>query len=204
MSAMTLIARSALYSPVPHGGFGGDPVTALAMLREAESVAGPHASPFLLTWLHSRRVEDYASCSEPSASDQSFESATRCFSQIRSLDEGFFRNWTSGRLIGYQGSAAVLLKRPQRAIATVEGPLKQTPPTLASERSFLLIILGAAYADEQEVRHSCALLSEAFRLATQVGLAERVRRVKGTRRQHLEAWANHPAVRELDEQLLAS
>lgn len=55
LRAMAMIARSALYSPVPHGGFGGDPATALAILDAAERVAGRGAPKLLLTWLYARR-----------------------------------------------------------------------------------------------------------------------------------------------------
>jgi hypothetical protein len=79
LRAMALIARSALYSSVPHGGFGGDPATALALLDAAEAAAGRRANPLLLTWLHARRVEDYASCAQFLASDRSMESAQRSF-----------------------------------------------------------------------------------------------------------------------------
>ncbi len=202
LRCLGLIARSALYSPVPHGGVGGDPLTALALLDAAESAAGREASPFLLTWLHARRVEDYASFDEGDASDRSLEEAEWAFSRVLERDQGFFHNWTPGRLTGYQGSAAVLLKRAAEAVAIVDTPLKESSPAMASERSFLLIIQAAAYADLEHVEHSCALLSEAFALAKAAGLVERIRRIRGTRRNHLDRWAPTAAVRQLDEQLL--
>jgi hypothetical protein len=204
LRAFGLIARSALYSPVPHGGVGGDPRTALALLDAAQSAAGSAASPLLLTWLYARRVEDYASCDEGDASDRSLEQAERSFSRVAGRDQGFFHNWTPGRLTGYRGSAAVLLRRSVEAVAIVDAPLKEAPPSMASERSFLLIIQAAAYADQGQVEHSCTLLSEAFALAKDAGLVERVRRIKGTRRNHLDRWALTSAVRRLDEELVLS
>ncbi|MBJ7611122.1 MAG: hypothetical protein DLM67_04870 [Candidatus Nephthysia bennettiae] len=203
LRALGLIARSALYSPVPHGGVGGDPRTALALLDAAESAAGCEAPPLHLTWLHARRVEDYASCDQGDASDRSLEQAERTFSRVPARDQGFFHNWTPGRLIGYRGSAAVMLKRSSEAVAIVDTPLKQAPSVMASERSFLLIIQAAGYADQEQVERSCALLSEAFVLARDAGLVERIRRIKGTRRNHLDHWSLTASVRQLDEQLLS-
>jgi ATP/maltotriose-dependent transcriptional regulator MalT len=204
LRAMGLVARSALCSQVPHGGSGGDPQLALALLSQAEEVAGPHASPLLLTWLHSRRVEDFASCGEESASDRSFDLANRTFATVRGRDDGFYYNWTDRRLTGYRASAAVLLGRSQEAAATVEAPLRVTTSRMPSERSFLLIILAAADADQGDVERGCRLLMEALHLAKDAGLYERVRRIKGTRRQHFTAWATSDAVRELDAKLLAA
>jgi tetratricopeptide (TPR) repeat protein len=198
LRAMGLIGRSALYSSVPHGGFGGDPQFALALLREAEAAAGPDASPFLLTWLHCRRVEDFASCGEAFSSDRNLQLAARSFSHVRGRDDGFYYDWSAGRLIGYEGSAAVLLKRSEQAPAIVEEPLRRTTARMPSERSFLLIILAAAYADQGEVEQACRVLAEALELAKDAGLSERIRRIKGTRRQHLSRWDTAPCVRDLD------
>lgn len=201
LCAMSFIARSALYSPVPHGGFGGDPPTALALLDAAESAAGRGAAPLLRTWLHARRVEDHAGCAEAGASDRSMELAEHAFRSMVTRPEGFFHNWSQARLTGYRGSAAILLGRSREAIAIVEGPLKETPATLASERSFLLIILAAAYAQQGRIDDSCALFGEALELAVRAGLTERVRRIRGTRRKYLDPWSDCQAVRELDEQI---
>jgi hypothetical protein len=74
---------------------------------------------------------------------------------------------------------------------------------LASERSFLQIILAAAYAQQSRVDDACGLLSEALQIATGAGLTERIRRIRGTRRKHLDAWNASQPVRELDERLRA-
>ncbi|MDQ6900844.1 MAG: hypothetical protein M3072_15305, partial [Candidatus Dormibacteraeota bacterium] len=108
------------------------------------------------------------------------ELAEHAFHTVAARDLGFFHNWTPARLTGYRGSAAILLGRSSEAISIMEGPLKRTPSTLASERSFLLIILAAAYAQQGRVDDSCMLLTEALELAIRSDLAERVRRIRGT------------------------
>jgi transcriptional regulator with XRE-family HTH domain len=201
LRAMAMIARSALYSPVPHGGFGGDPSTALALLETAERVAGRSAPKLLLTWLYARRVEDYAGHGDADASDHSLELAERTFQSVRARDDGFFYNWTAARLIGYRGSAAILLGRSGEAINIVEKPLHETPATIASERSFLLISLASAYAQQRHVHEASALLKEALQLAIGAGLTERIRRIRGTRRKYLHGCSDSPSLRELDSQL---
>lgn len=201
LRAMAMIARSALYSPVPHGGFGGDPATALALLEAAERAAGRGAPRLLLTWLYARRVEDFAGYGDAAASDHSLELAERYFQSVRNRDEGFFHNWTGGRLIGYRGSAAILLGRPGEVINLAENPLQQTPASMASERSFLLISLASAYAQQRHVREACTLLKEALQLAIGAGLTERIRRIRGTRRKYLADFVDAPPLRELDGQL---
>jgi hypothetical protein len=170
-------------------------------LDAAETAIGRHGPPLLLTWLHARRVEDYAGSGQPGASDRSMELADRSFQSVSARDNGFFHNWTPGRLIGYRGSAAVLLGRSHQAVSIVEGPLRLTSAALASERSFLLIILGAAHAQQGQVDDSCTLFSEALELSCGAGLPERIRRIRGTRRKYLSDGLGSRSVRELDEQL---
>jgi hypothetical protein len=201
LRAMGLIARSALYSSIPYGGQGGDPLAALALLDEAEAIGRSPALPYLETWLCARRVEDYATIGDARESDQSLEYAERSFAKIRGRDDGFFNNWTSGRLAAYRGNAAVLLRRAPEAAQAAEEALKHTGASLAGERCFLMIVLGAAHAEQGLPDAACAWLGDSLDLASRSGLTERIQRIKGIRRQYLVRWPTAPSVRQLDEQL---
>ena len=201
LRALSLVARSALYSSIPAGGRGGDSAMALALLSEAEAAAGAHGSPAMLTGLHARRAEDCAASGDEVATGRSLDRAEHWFSLVRGRNDGFFSNWSDGRMSGYRANAAALLNHPGEAAVILEPAVKRTPSAQANERCFLLIGLATARADEAQVDESCALLSEAFGIAQRAGLVERAHRVKGVRLNHLSRWERLPQVRQLDDQL---
>jgi hypothetical protein len=197
---MALIGLSALYSPIPYGGQGGDPVTSLALVDRANRLIGRNASAILRTWIHARYVEDYAASGQAAQSSRSADQAASAFSRVPARLDGFFSNWTENRLTAYRANALVLLHRPGEAIAQAQQALRNTPGSLVGERSFLLIVLGAAHAGS-DYDASSTLFFEALRLAQGSGLAERMQRVRGIRRQYQNRWPLSLPVRQLDLQL---
>src|SRR5439155_18683995 len=173
----------------------------LSLLDEAEAAAGPKTAPSLLTWLHARRAEDFAAYGDSVATQHSLDRADRSFNLVRGSNEGFFSNWSSGRMSGYRANAAVLLNRPDEAARIVGSAVSRTPATLANERCFLLIVLATVRAKQSELEESCALLSEVFLISQRAGLVERAHRIKRVRLNQLPGGEGSPELRQLDDQL---
>lgn len=199
--AFTLTARSVLCSAVPGGGVAADTSLTLPLLDEAERRAGSSA-PFVRAWVHMRRSDEQALAGEAAASERDLQEADRWLARGRTDGDPFYGS--AAGLAGYRASRAVLLGRPADAIEAVEAELRTQPGSPASdqERSILVMLLGAAYAQHGEVEHACALLQEALAAAVDAGLRLRVQRVAGLRQRHL-GGVQAAALRRLDEQLRA-
>jgi transcriptional regulator with XRE-family HTH domain len=199
--AFTLTARSVICSAVPGGGVGGDTSLTLPLLDEAERRAGSSA-PFVRAWVHMRRSDEHALAGNALASERDLLEADRWLARGRAVGDSFYGS--SAGLVGYRASGAVLLRRPAEAIEAVESALAPAPasPASAQERSILVMLLGAAYAQQGEVEHACALLMESLAAAVDAGLRLRVQRVAGLRQRYL-GGVQAAAVRQLDEQLRA-
>ncbi|MDQ6741618.1 MAG: helix-turn-helix domain-containing protein [Candidatus Dormibacteraeota bacterium] len=199
--AFTLTARSVLCSAVPSGGVGGDTSMTLPLLDEAERRAGASA-PFVRAWVHMRRADEHALAQNALASERDLLEADRWLARGRFEGDPFYGS--AAGLVGYRASRAVLLRQPTEAIEAVETALASRTSTAASdqERSILVMLLGAAYAQRGEVEQACALLEESLGAAVDAGLRLRVQRVAGLRRRHLDG-VRAASVRQLDEQLRA-
>lgn len=78
------------------------------------------------------------------------------------------------------------------------------PPEMVAWRSVISADLGAALGGMGEVEGAVDALSRALDLAAEAGAPEHERRVRGIRRRQLDRWADAPAVRQLDERLMAT
>ena len=197
--AFALTARSVMSSGVPGGGVGGDTSLTLPLLDEAERQAGSSA-PFVRAWVHMRRADEHALAGSAVASDRDLREADRWLAAGRAAGESFYGSCAG--LVGYRASQAVLLGRTAEAVEAVESALEAGPGSAASdqERSILVMLLGAAYAQMGEVEHACELFSQALTAAVEVGLRLRVQRVAGLRQRHL-AGVRSTALRHLDDHL---
>jgi hypothetical protein len=160
------------------------------------------SAPFVRAWVHMRRADENALAGNASASERDLLEADRWLSRGRFEGDPFYGS--AAGLVGYRASRAVLLKQPTEAIDAVETALAvgTSSPASDQERSILVMLLGAAYAQRGEVEQSCALLRESLAAAVDAGLRLRVQRVAGLRQRHL-GGVQAAAVRQLDEQLRA-
>ncbi len=97
----------------------------------------------------------------------------------------------------------MLLGRPE-AEAILRATLASTPTSAISELCDQLTDLFAALTRRGEIDGACSLLKEALELALANGHAMRMRRIRGVRERYLAAWASEPAVRDLDQSLVAA
>jgi transcriptional regulator with XRE-family HTH domain len=199
LKAHGLIIRSDLYSGIPHGGLGGLPEVAVALLNEAEKVAGSADSPYRRAWLLGCRAENHAVAGVERATRRDLDAMAQVLSQATSPDDAFFAPWDEARAAGFRGSCLLTIGRAGEATAALEHGIRSTPVAF-TERPAALTDLGAAYAQQLEIERACELLSEALRLAREMGAMYHVDRIRGARR-HLSRWQGHASVRQLDEQL---
>jgi hypothetical protein len=195
---------SSLLSPVPQGGQGGDPRLARALLEEAEAVAGPDAPPRMQSWLYARQAEEHAAAGDGDEAQRDLERAEgavdRVTEQSPEEDVGLLSCVDPSWLAGFRGSCSVLLERSSEAARILEGTLR-ADLALDTQRSAVMTDLARAYAQQDEVEHACALLTDSLSLAAGAGFHEQVQRIRGARRQ-LDRWRDSRPVRDLDEQLL--
>jgi tetratricopeptide (TPR) repeat protein len=181
VKAHSLIIRSDLYSGIPHGGLGGMPEVALALLNEAAKVAGRADSPYRRAWLLGCRAENHAVAGSERATRRDLDAMAQTLSQATGPDDGFFAPWNEARAAGFVGSCLLTLGRAWEATAALEQGIQSTPVAF-TERPAALADLGAAYAQQLEFERACELLSEALRLALEMGAIYHIDRVRGARR----------------------
>ncbi len=201
LQAHALVALRAIYSPVTSGKVRTDASHALRLLDEAEAVAGAHASPLLLTWLHACRAEDHALLDHTLEAERDLEAAERSLSQAPRQVGGFFDHWNPGRLAGFRGNCHVLLRQPAEAIEVLEAVARETSRELIGPYTAVLSDLAAAYAQRGDVDRAGSLLSTVLTTAQRANVPERAGRVWRVRGAHLARWPDAPAVRHLDAQL---
>jgi hypothetical protein len=202
LHAFVLGLRSVLYSGVWRTDGEADPRMALALLNKAVQVVGKTSRPHLKTFLFSVRGEENAVAGREVAAGHDLDRAHRATTEPRGFDEGFLSHWDAGRWAGYQAHCALVL-RGKHVVRAIEEALAMTDPSLTGASSATLADLAAAYALEDEVECSCALLIRSVVVAAQGGSQPHLRRALRVRGQHLAHRADAPAVRELDQRLRA-
>ncbi len=195
--AFALGASSSLFSRISSGD---DPPRALALLEEADTIAGEHAPVHMRSWLSARLAEERALQGDAVGSERHLDRAATTLASTSARGDGIFVCCDPAWLAGFAGNCALLLGRPRVASSILEETLA-AELALTSQRSAVLTDLGAAYAQQGEVDRACELMGEAVAVASAARLAEYVARARRARREHLVAWADSSAVRQLDEKL---
>jgi transcriptional regulator with XRE-family HTH domain len=193
--AFALGASSSLFSRISSGS---DPPRALALLEEADTIAGEQAPVHMRSWLSARLAEERAIQGDAVGSERHLHRAAAALASTSAKGEGIFVCCDPAWLAGFAGNCALLLGRPAVASSILEETLG-ADLALTSQRSAVLTDLGVAYAQQGEVERACELMGEAVAVASTARLAELLGRAHRARREHLVAWADSPAVRQLDE-----
>jgi hypothetical protein len=194
-------SRSNLYSETWSGGHGGNTALAVALLDAASAASDKQTPPVLRAWLLARRAEEHAGRGDADSAWADLELAERNFSQIEGRPSGFFSAWDAAQLAGYRGNCAQLL-HAKDAPDILNAALANTAPSLVSQRSAILINLGAWYVHAEQIEEACAAVAESLRIAHDAGLAMSERRAHGVRGL-MESWRSASAVKELDRLLEA-
>ncbi len=202
MVALALTLTRLQHTPIPYGNHGGDNRVALALLERAADHLKPSSPPQVKIYVLATRAEDRAVSGDEVGSLRDLDLAETVLAQTPYQDGGYFLRWDVARLGGYRGSCALALKRYDEAASVLETAVKGVSPATAPQRCAMLTDLAAAYAGQQEVERACSLLGQSLTISSENGLGILIRRVNGAR-QRLAPWQDTPAVRRLDEQLVA-
>ncbi len=108
-----------------------------------------------------------------------------------------------GRLARYQGACAARLNLPNIALPKLQEGLEELGPQATKRRARTLSDLAEAHVLSGEIEEACRLAGEAFTIGIQRGSRSVLGRVEEVRAR-LDPWKDAPAVKELDEFLLAS
>jgi transcriptional regulator with XRE-family HTH domain len=182
----------------------------LARIRQLEDMTfgfqAADATPATRAWLACLKAEASARMGDATASLSALEDAQEAITaheddpSRRRPRASFF---DATRLAGEQAFCRVKLGEGAAAESELRSVLDALPPTQVKTRPRLLAALGLALVQQGEIPEACRLGSEALTLAHRQQVAPNVQSV-WTLRAEMAPWQNHPAIRELDEQLTVS
>ena len=149
----------------------GETHRALALLADAEAIAGPAAPPLLRTVILSSRAEDRAAIGDEIGCLRDLEAAEAA---LRPSATHFFGPRTPVELGAIRGTCESLLGRRREAVETFDWVLRDMDPALAAWRATVARDRDAALAA------SCAVdLKIRFRLSSTMGAWTRMSRSSG-------------------------
>jgi hypothetical protein len=201
--ALALMFTSYLSSAIEPDAQWPDPRLALAHLEAAVRMVSPGTSPIARAWVLLRAAEEHGWAGDELGAYRLLDEAERLSAIGEVPADGLVSPWTADTHLTFQGEVAAMCGRFDRAIALLEGGVAKLGPGKVAMRPRALSDLAAAHARQGNVDHACALLTEAYVLARQAGLSDRIPRIVAVRKRHLTAHAAEPAVRRLDELVLA-
>jgi hypothetical protein len=199
--AMVMIVRADFHSKVQVGGGQGSAISR-SMLEAAEAAGG--AGPSIIrAWALLRRAEEHAVIGDGTTSGRCLDLADAAFAAVGAPAAGMFAHWGPDMHQAFRGNCEQLLQRYSASVATLSEVLDRIDPAAVSNRVALQADIASVMARQGEVDEACALLSTSLSSAAASGLRYRVRRIAGIRGVQLAGREAEPAVRRLDEQLLA-
>src|SRR6266700_430999 len=202
LGAMVLTIGADFHSSVQLGGKDGSTIS--RSLLEAADDQLKAVPSVTRAWVLLRTAEEHAAAGQPDSCQRSLDLADSVFASVAEHEvEMTHLNWGLNMHAAFRGNCAQILGRYRESAAILRDVLDRNqhaaPTNLASAQADL----AAVYAQEGEVDGACTLLGESLETAIELGLQERIKRVRGIREDHLARWNNHRAIRQLDERLRA-
>jgi tetratricopeptide (TPR) repeat protein/transcriptional regulator with XRE-family HTH domain len=177
---------------------------AITLARRAQTHANSHASATTRSWLAAVEAEACANVGDAKATLSALERSQAALERARSEDPPRFVSFfDDARLAGYEGICHVRLGRPERAQARLTEALEGLNPTDVKHRAIVITDLASAYVQQREVEEGCRLAGQALAIVTEKQFAKGRQRICDFRTR-LDPWKSTRAVKELDEQLLAT
>jgi tetratricopeptide (TPR) repeat protein len=184
-----------------------NPASALRLAETAVLAAGPTAGPQITMAVRATRGEMYAAAGDLFASMVDLHAAEEVMVTKGPWEpgQGLVPPHSQAELAAIKGSAELRLgstvpAQAHRAVDTLAGAFREMTSRV-SWRATVQANLGAAYAQCGEAEQAATTLMAALSLAQRDGAKHNVDRVRGIRQRLLKV--DIPAVRELDERLLA-
>jgi len=161
------------YQQLAHGDLSGVD-TAVAGVE----TAGGTATPGVRALLHCRRAWAHAVAGQVAAAEEQLALGATALTEHDDRPEPDWVYWVDRSEIEIMtGRCWTVLRRPLRAISTLEGVLAAYDDTHARDKSLYMSWLADAYLDAHEVEQACEVASRAMTLAGGVGSVRPGRRL---------------------------
>jgi hypothetical protein len=202
LEAMVLTIGADFHSSVQLGGKDGSTIS--RSLLDAANDRLKAAPSVTRAWVLLRSAEEHAAAGQPGLCERSLDLADAALAAVDVHEpEMAHLDWNLNMHAAFRGNCAQILGRYRDSGTILQGLLARNQQAAPTNRASVQADLGAVYAQEGEVEGACMLLGEALDTAVELGLRERIERVRGIQAMHLARTNDHPAVRELTERLQA-
>jgi hypothetical protein len=203
--AYVLAVQAALvYSPVPSGGYGGDPKQAQSLLDQALAIAGPKPPAEAVVVIHKWRAEQFAAMGDEVRTQRDLDATAKAYAQLGRVEDftGLGSRTPELEQISNRANCAMLLQKPKDVIGLLETDevMNYGSPGWRSARKSEI---AAAYAQLHENELAATTLLEATDLAVASRDPWRLHWVKGTRNRWLPQDETG-AYKELDHRLASA
>jgi len=177
---------------------------ALELLGRANGLAERGPSVSTRAWLAAATAEAYAVLGDRRVTLATLEVAERALDGARPAEEpAWIAFFDHAALDRWRGVCLVRLGQSDAAEAALSSALGRYGASFVRARAGALTELATTHVQRQEIDQACVLAGQALDVAEATKSYRNVRRVVDLRRQ-LAPWRDSPAVRDLDERLLAS
>jgi tetratricopeptide (TPR) repeat protein len=184
-------------------GEAGGADRALLMLDHAGKLILSRASPATLAHLALIEAETRASLGHTDASLRALDRADSALERgDRSEDPPFLYWLDDGVRARWKGRCLTRLGRLEDADALLAQALSAWDPSFVRDRAITFVDLAHLRLRQQEPDECCRLAGQALELAVATGSPKNVQRIR-TLRLELQPWQESPAVKSLDERMVA-
>jgi hypothetical protein len=200
LEAMVLTIGADFHSSVQLGGKDGSTISRSLLDAAHDRV---RTTPSVTrAWVLLRTAEEQAAAGQPDGCQRSLDLADSVFAGLGAHEpEMAHLDWSLNMHAAFRGNCAQILGRYRESATILQDVLDRSQEAAPTNRASAQADLAAVYAQEAEVDGACMLLGESLDIAIELGLQERIKRVRGIHQAHLGRWNSHPAVRQLGERL---
>ncbi|MGH8930804.1 MAG: helix-turn-helix domain-containing protein [Egibacteraceae bacterium] len=207
LHAQALGASSAMHSPLPQGGRGGNPERATAMLSEAVDHAD-RADAHTRSWLNRWLALELAAAGDERGFRFHMHRVEQAFAEPIEDGKGYFGRAHDGsfgiddeRLYADTGLGLMLLGKADAAANLLARALTPKATRWGVFHSTILTDTAAARVLQREPEAACATLCHALDMTLAAGCPVGVERIRGVRARFPSMWTSLWYVRDLDERL---
>jgi transcriptional regulator with XRE-family HTH domain len=148
----------------------GDLATGVQAAVAAVETAGDGVTPGVRTLLHCRRAWAHAVAGQATEAETQLGAGAAAINEYHPRTEPDWVYWVDRDEVDIMtGRCWTVLRRPLRAIATLEQVLDRYDDTHARDKALYLSWLADAYLDANEIEQGCAVASRAIKLGSGVG-----------------------------------
>lgn len=205
LRALALTWNADIDSAVQRGKALQSPAKVRELLDKAERLLDVGAPIALVAQVLLRQAEEHAVAGEMDAALTYVERVAAAWARGHAPSRDLYGlTWPETLNRAFVGNIYLLGGRPSEAVPILEQVIDEYPRELESDRIAASTDMASAYARLGELEHACSLLTDAWPRARAAGLVDRQLRIRGVRERDLAFHAWEPAVRRLDEAMIAT